>query len=256
MDASELSEVSNLLSYLLVIVALFISAASTLKLMVRLYRVQASLLTLIVVLTALEPGRTRLALAFVAVLPMMLAVLVPTLLARASLGARRSAAVASRRDLARRIASQRGAVARVELTWLQNGGSRLAGGVSVTVDIVLIAAAFLVAYRLVYGPGGTLGALDASVAPSLAVTMALVLQGLFTMTNKLDIIGQVIGLLVIEHGLFLAAVRIAPPPLTYLFVWSLFFYVLVSLTILLWILPELHRASGSITVAENSVLKG
>src|SRR5690606_12287766 len=57
-DASELSEVSNLLSYLLVIVALFISAASTLKLMVRLYRVQASLLTLIVVLTALEPGRT------------------------------------------------------------------------------------------------------------------------------------------------------------------------------------------------------
>lgn len=252
MDPSQaLEQVPNLLSYLLVIIALLISAATTLKLMVRLYRAQAWLLTLVVVLTTLEPGRTRLALALVAVLPMMLAIFVPHLLARASIRPRTSAD--KHQALATRVASQRGALALAEITWLQNGRSRLSGGLSVAIDMALIAAAVLVAYRLVYGPGGTL---DRAVAPSLAVTIALVLQGLFTMINKKDIIGQVVGLLVIEHGLFLAAVRIAPPPLAYLFVWSLFFYVLVTMTILLWILPELHRASGSIQVADNSGLKG
>jgi hydrogenase-4 membrane subunit HyfE len=76
------------------------------------------------------------------------------------------------------------------------------------------------------------------------------------MSNKRDIVAQVIGLLVMEHGLFLAAVRVAPPALATLFVVSLFCYVLVTLTILLWILPALHRASRSIQLSKHSQLRG
>jgi hydrogenase-4 membrane subunit HyfE len=237
--ATVIPQVAVLLSYLTVIMALLISASSTLKQMVQLYQAQAWLLTVVVLLTSLEPGRIQVAVAALALLPAALAVLVPPLLARASV-------TRVRRTL-------RGQLASVELIWLQHGSSRLRGGQSAAVDMLLIATAVLVAYRLVRGVGG----IDADdVVPNLAVTIALVLQGLFTMGNKRDIIAQVIGLLVIEHGLFLAAVRVAPSELAFLFVLSLFFYVLVTLVILLWILPQLHRASRSIEVSDHSRLKG
>jgi hydrogenase-4 membrane subunit HyfE len=243
------------MSYTLIIIALWISAATTLKLMVRLYQAQAWMLTVVVLVTALEPGRKPVALGLLAMLPATLAIVVPPLLARASLASGPRLRWPSRnpREMIRWIAQQREAPRNAELTWLQQGRSRLPGSVSAAIDMSLIAVAVLIAYRLANGAST---ALEAEVVPSLAVAIALLLQGLFTMTNKKDIISQIIGLLVVEHGLFLAAVRVAPPALAYLFVLSLFFYVLVTLTILLWILPELHRASESMEVSGNTELKG
>jgi hydrogenase-4 membrane subunit HyfE len=250
-----------LLAYLMVIMALLISASTTLTQMVRLYQAQAWVLTVVVLLTSLEAGGIRVAVAALALLPATLAVVVPPLLARASLirvpvrparpAGRGTAGLRARGATLRR--SLRDQRVSAELIWLQHGGSRLRGGQSAAVDMLLIATAVLVAYRLIRGVGGV--NID-EVVPSLAVTFALVLQGLFTMGNKRDIIAQVVGLLVIEHGLFLAAVRLAPSELVYLFVLGLFFYVLVTLTILLWILPELHRASKSIEVDDHNRLKG
>jgi hydrogenase-4 membrane subunit HyfE len=262
-----IKEVAFLLSYLMVIMALAISASTTLKQMVKLYQAQAWVLTIVVLVTSLEPGGVRMAVASLALLPAALAALVPPLLRRASLTQLRPASAPGRGRSGPRawVAAWRGGLrdlsGHADLTWLQHGKSRLRGGMSAAIEMLLIAVAVLVAYRLIRGVGGIeVGAVEDSEARdlgrNLAVSIALVLQGLFTMANKRDIIAQVVGLLVIEHGLFVAAVRVAPSDLAFLFVLSLFFYVLVTLTILLWILPELHRASMSIEVTDHSRLKG
>jgi hydrogenase-4 membrane subunit HyfE len=227
-------QIAVLLSYLILIMALMISASSTLKRMVTWYRAQSLVLTVVVLLTGLESGRIQGAVAALALLPATLAVVVPPLLRRVALTRERG----------------------TDLIWLQHGGSRLRGGQSAAVDMLLIGTAVLVANRVFRGVGGVDAGVDSGVVSSLAVTIALVLQGLFTMGNKRDIIAQVIGLLVIEHGLFLAAVRVAPSALAFLFVLSLFFYLLVTLTILFWILPELYRASRSIEVEDHTRLRG
>jgi hydrogenase-4 membrane subunit HyfE len=252
-----LEQAATLLSYLMVVLALAISAAGTLKQMIRLYRWQAWLLAVVVLLTAVGPGPPGFAVAFLALIPVAMALSIRPLLARASLAegppgplpvAGRPARLASLR------ASLREAPGRAELIWLQHGGSRLPGGLSAAVDLVLIATAFLVASRLAPSVQQTAAGGDAT--PSLATSIALLLQGLFTMSAKRDIVAQVIGLLVMEHGLFLAAVRVAPPALAPMLVVSLFCYVLVTLTILLLILPALHRASRSIHLTDNRHLRG
>lgn len=241
--AGPLDQSAFVTSYLLVIIALWISATRTLILMVRLYQAQALVLTIVVLITAFESRRTMLALGLVAILPLTLAAIVPPLLARATV----DSGPTSLRGFS---AAQRRALNEAEQIWLQHGGSRLPVSLSTAIDMFLIATAVLVAYRL----GG--GAELARVAPNLAVSLALLLQGLFTMINKNDIVSQIIGLLVVDQGLFLAAVRIAPPALADLFVLSLFLYVLVTLTILVWVLPGLHRTSSSIEVVDNAELRG
>jgi hydrogenase-4 membrane subunit HyfE len=253
MSGQLLDQFAVAMSYLLIIIALGISATRTLKFMIPLYQIQALVLTSVVLITAFEPGRTLLALGLFAILPLALAVTVPTLLARATLGAtiaRSGEYDAGVGQLRRWKAVHRRMLKEVELIWLQNGGSRLPVSLSAAIDMFLIATAVLVAYRL-FGGGSV-----AAVVPSLAASIALLLQGLFTMINKNDIISQIIGLLIVDHGLFLAAVRVAPPALAYLFVLSLFLYMLVTLVILLWILPGLHRTSSTIEIVGNAELKG
>lgn len=247
-----LDRIAVVLSSLLIIIALWISATRTLTLMVRLYQTQAFVLTIVVFITALEPDRSLLALGLVAILPLTLAVIVPPLLARATLDGRvtrPSDESAGAGWLRRWTAGQRQELREARQIWLRHGGSRLPVSLSAPIDMFLIATALLVAFRI---PEGNV----ARVAPSLAVSIALLLQGLFTMVNKNDIISQIIGLLVVDQGLFLAAVRVAPRQLAYLFVISLFLYVLVTLIILLWVLPGLHRTSSSIEVVGNAELRG
>lgn len=251
---SPLDKSATVMSYLMIIIALWISATRTLKLVVRLYQSQALVLTTVVLITATsKPGHTRLALGLVAILPLTLAAIVPLLLARATLDATiaRSGKHDTRTGWLRRVAAmQRRTLHEAERIWLQHGGSRLPVSLSAAFDMFLIATAVLVAYRL-SGDAAT-----QATVQGLAVSIALLLQGLFTMINKNDIVSQIIGLLVVDQGLFLAAVRIAPLGLAYLFVIGLFLYVLVTLTILLWVLPGLHRTSTSIKVAGNAELKG
>ncbi len=268
------------LSYLLIIIALWISATRTLRLMVRLYQAQSLVLTGVVLITAIERRRSQLALGLVAILPLTLAVIVPPLLARATLDAavmRRGGDDAGLTWLRRLRVAQRWAIDKAELIWLQHGRSRLPVSLTAAVDLFLLATALLAGFRLAglhlvtsavsghgaSAPGASGQAVSGQAArpspalvASLAVSIALLLQGLFTMINKNDIISQIIGLLVVDQGLFLAAVRVAPAALAYYFVLSLFLYVLVTLTILLWVLPGLHRTSASIEIAGNAELRG
>lgn len=241
------------MSYLLIIIALWISATRTITLMVRLYQTQAIVLTGVVLITAVEPGHSLVALGLVAILPVSLAGIVRRLLAWATFNDTTQPVPASEvsvGQLLRSTVTRRRSLKDAELIWLQHGGSRLPVSMSAAIDLFLITASVLVAYRLPVGNA------TAGIVPSLAVSIALLLQGLFTMINKNDIISQVIGLLVVDQGLFLAAVRVAPPALAYLFVVSLFLYVLVTLIILLWVLPGLHKTSASIAVVANTELRG
>lgn len=244
-----LEQVAMVMSNLMIIIALGISAATTLKLMMRLYRAQAWTLTIVVVITALQPGRSLIPLVALAILPATMGMVVPSLLARAALDRPATSGAALRQSLGK-----------ADVILLQHGRPRLPAGVSVAVDMTLIALSVLVAYRFAARSQEL-----AFVVTYLAVTVALVLQGMFTMINKRDIIGQAIGLLVVEHGLFLAAVRVAPPSLAYLFVLGLFFYILVTVIILLWILPALSGVpvpgqgsaqSGRLDVGTHNKLKG
>jgi hydrogenase-4 membrane subunit HyfE len=248
--SSLLDQSALVLSYLLIVIALGISAARTLTIMVWLYQTQALVLTGVVLMTAFELGRTVVPLGLVAILPFTLAVIVPPLLARvtpdvAVLQPAEHQVGAWLRHLA---AGQRRTLKEARLVWLRYGQSRLPMTKSAAIDIFLIATALLAAYRL-YGPHAAL------VVAGLAASIALLLQGMFTMINKKDIVSQIIGLLVVDHGLFLAAVRVAPRALAGFFVISLFLYVLVTLIILLWVLPGLRRTS-SFDVAGNRLLKG
>lgn len=242
----------TLLAYAMVLVALGISASSTLHQMVALYRVQATILTVVVVLRSVaEPVVLLLAL-----VPATLALLAPALLARASLNTRSRAPDTPGRSGWQHRAWQtlwslRHARSRAEPIWLGHGRSRLEGGRAAAIDVAVLAAAVLVAGRIVNDSDG-----GPATAAQYTVPLALLAQGMFTMINKQDIIAQVVGLLVIDHALLLAAVLLAPTGLAATVVLGLLFYVVVTLTILVWMLPALHRASGSIEVAAHTVLTG
>jgi hydrogenase-4 membrane subunit HyfE len=118
----------------------------------------------------------------------------------------------------------------------------------------LLLVAFLVPF-MITTPG-----FSSSEKIGLAVSLALHLLGLYNMTlPQRDIISQVIGLLVMDHGLYLAVVKIVeiPVPAAF-FVISLYFYTAITMFILIILLPELRRQTGSIEraiIAEKSLLK-
>src|SRR5262249_6272092 len=85
MSRQLLDQSAIVMSYLLIIIALLISATRTLTFTVRLSQAQALVLTSVMLITAFQ--RTLFALGLLAILPLMLAAFVPRLLARATLHA-------------------------------------------------------------------------------------------------------------------------------------------------------------------------
>jgi hydrogenase-4 membrane subunit HyfE len=264
--------ITTLLGFVMLIVALAISASTTINRMVRFYQLQAWVLAVMVLLTAAEHASFNWPLAAVVILPIFLALTIKPFLGRATL----SSAVTNQHnanqphirgitfsELWTRTFHARIEVVwdrfqlhriepEVELIWLQHGRPQHSQIISIGIDMTLTVVAFIVAYRLV--GRGQQGLIDTS---SLAVSIALLLLGLFTMSNKQDIIAQIIGLLVMEHGLFLAAIKtIAFSTLAIVFTVSLFFYTIITLVILLWLLPALQHISDSIELEEQNHLKG
>ena len=116
--------------------------------------------------------------------------------------------------------------------------------------LALVTGTYLVAFRI--EPVSAQG-IDQF---SLVISLGLLLLGMLAMGAQRNLIAQVMGLLVAEHGLFLAVVRLVPLRTLTAFILSLFLYILLTLMILLVILPGLHRASGSIHVHDQRELRG
>jgi hydrogenase-4 membrane subunit HyfE len=254
-----LQSTAAFLAFAMLLIALSISASTTVKRMIRLYQMQALALGIIVLLTLAggqsarsgSQGQPEAVLPFAAVafLPLFLALTIRPFLRRATL------ASPEPREGRKASLTVRGA----DVIWLQHGRSQWPAVVSVVVNLVLTVIAFATTYRLLGTETRELIAAETIDVNSLAISMALLLLGISIMANKRDIIAQIMGLLVMEHGLFLAVVRIRIDPipkLAFIFALSLFFYIIITLTILLWILPTLHRISGSIDLDAQRQLRG
>ena len=126
---------------------------------------------------------------------------------------------------------------------------------SLIISSGLIAFAYFVAYQVAphqvvpqFGGGNLVYGLGAS--------LALLLVGLFIMINAHDILSQIMGLLVMENGLFLAAVIfINDPALVFVFLVTMFAWYTLTWVILLSFLPRLRQFSRSIYVKDQRVLK-
>ena len=126
-------------------------------------------------------------------------------------------------------------------------------GASMMFFLILIVFAFVIAFSIpqIEIPRNRMG---------LGVAFALQFAGLFTMINKRDIISQVVGLLVMDHGMYLAMILLTkmPHPAT-IFLVALYFYTFITLLLLFFMLPNLRRITQSIAldfIRDTSDLKG
>ncbi len=236
----------GILIFVMVIMALGIATVRTIKEMIQFYQIQSLILALVTLLT--QQGLS----VFVAVLPVGLALSIQALLARATLPETRRAEQAERNlwhYWFQTLPNQATPI------WQGRRAARSQPLFRLLLNLGFTAGAYAIAFSLAAPQSGSEDfAIDRW---SLAASMALVLLGLFMMSNKQDIISQIMGLLVMEHGMFLAAIKVITfSSLAIIFVISLFLYIIVTLTILIFLLPELHHASGSIEVEEQKQLKG
>jgi hydrogenase-4 membrane subunit HyfE len=214
--------------------------------MITYYQIQVFVLAAVVLLTAfdlVEADRPlNLGIVGIALLLIILAFWVKPLLRRATHYKLQS----GKTEQPRRFSD-------VDLIWLYHGRLRIGSFRSILIDLLLTCISFWVAYRLTAASTSE-NLIDAD---ALAISLALLLLGLFIIVNNLDIIAQVIGLLIMDHGLFLAAVKIIPSlNLEILFTLSLIVYISITLFILSSILPALSQSSGSIELRDQQRLKG
>jgi hydrogenase-4 membrane subunit HyfE len=93
----------------------------------------------------------------------------------------------------------------------------------------------------------------------LVAALSLYLIGLYNMLIKRDIISQVIGLLVMDQGLYLAMVDLVDLSIAGIFVVAFYFYTLITIFVMVLLLPRLRRATRSLELKEisgNSQLEG
>ena len=257
--------VIEILAFVMVPIAIGIASVRDNWSMIRLYRVQSMVLALFTVLIAIDyltssPGKSGLTtfsflIAFTIVIPLMLFYIIEPLLAAATLLKDISIPDRLLSPLLRAFSKRHRDntqqwVKEAKPVWLEHGLSLRAQLLSLSVSLLLIAIAYIVAFN--FGVNGGLNR-----PPSLVVSIALLMLGIFTMFNRRDLISQVIGLLVMDHGLFVAVVRgVFNVALIPFFIVSLFFYILITLVILVILLPALHRKSESIEVKQQNKLEG
>jgi hydrogenase-4 membrane subunit HyfE len=90
---------------------------------------------------------------------------------------------------------------------------------------------------------------------SLGVSLCLHLIGLYNTTVKRDIISLVIGILIMDHGLYLAVVKIVEVPVPAgLFVLALYTYTVITILILLFMVPQVIRSIAEEDVKERMLM--
>jgi hydrogenase-4 membrane subunit HyfE len=254
-----LLDVIEILALVMVLVALGVVSVGAIRQMIRLYRIQSVVLAVLTGLIAIEPGAedlgTRISLAaFAFVIPGLLAYIIEPLLAQATVPREMAPHLRFAHPFLRRFSPRYREEAERSIReavpmWLEHSLSPRRQRSSAAISLLLTAFAYILAFSV-------LGS-DRHLALSLAVSLTLLMLGMFTMINREDLISQIMGLLVMDHGLFLAVVRVmALPSLVSTFVVSLFLYILITLVILVILLPELHERSATIEVRDQRELRG
>lgn len=295
--------VISLLAVFVLLTALIIAARASVTMIVTTYRIQSLLLAVLTGLTAWNnlyrgdgppaDGGSGVLVASVVTLPLLLAIFIKPLLARATVER-------ASRSIWAEVKLMAVSFLRLPLAWLvpaagRRGSSEMEGGVAregsladllrlsygmdrdaerawllyrpstrmesryLLMFFVLVGGAFLLVFA-VTGAAQSGGPFQQSDQIGLVVSISLNLIGLYNMSIRQDLISQVVGLLIVDHGLFLAAVKIVrmPTPAAY-FVVSLYLYTLITIFILVVLLPRLRGLTKSINldvIAEESRLKG
>jgi hypothetical protein len=107
---------------------------------------------------------------------------------------------------------------------------------------VLLAIAFFAAFLIFpVTSNENVEALTKSVG--LAVALCLHLVGLYNTTIRRDIISLVVGVLIMDHGLYLAVVKIVAVPVpAFFFALALVAYTIITILILVFMVPQLIRS--------------
>jgi len=135
--------------------------------------------------------------------------------------------------------------------WLEQ--RHAVSGVAGIAIILLIALPFAIVFLVGVGSG----------TPSqigISVSLALHLIGLYNTFLRRDILSQVLGILTMDQGMYLAILKVVniPAP-AILFVVALYFYTIITLIILFLILPRLRQEVDTLSldkIAEDSRLEG
>lgn len=256
-----------IIELLMLLLALGIATVKTVRQMIRLYQFQCYLLAAIALLT-IYASKIQPAWLFVIVLiPIFLAAFIEILLAHATVsGGETGSSVTRSLFYPKAWPQTREQAARI---WLQDRPEVRGGAWIIFVNFLLIGGAFVIAGVLQAGAANEASRMQLnslSKSGYLAVSLSLLLLGIAVMINKEDIISQIIGLLVSEHGMFLVAIRAITtasdrlanlyPTVLAFFVISLFAYTLITLILLIVLLPNLHRTSGHIEVDSQKELRG
>lgn len=248
-----------ILSFTMLLLALTISTARTVNAMISFYQVQCLVLAFITVLTPFSnfqdfDWKENGILIICALIPLTLFWVIRPLLAQVTVAQDLPVLVRLRRLF---WAQSRNENIRLATpVWLQQRSTRGGEILTFLVDLVLILLAYIGSdvMQEAFLEGATDNLYQIT---GLATSMSLLLLGLSTMIRKADIVAQVIGLLVMEHGMFLGAISLkSVSNETTLFVISLFLYTIITLTLLVILLPELSQASGSIDIRDQNKLRG
>jgi hydrogenase-4 membrane subunit HyfE len=233
----------------MVLAVLLITIANSVEKIIGIYRYQSVLLAAVTGFSALikylEGERvTVLLMTLIIFLPFTLALAIEFLLTRATLfkpDALNWQLSEDDRNEARRI-------------WHMTEAKHGSQPKDILAFVGMIFLAFVIAFQIIAGN------IDTGERIGLMVSLVLHLAGLYNMIVKGDIISQVIGLLVMDQGLYLAVVKIVaiPVPATF-FVISLYFYTLITIVILFFIIPRVRRLTNTIDlaqIADQSDLEG
>lgn len=226
----------------LLVTALWITIRASVEQIIEIYRIQSYLLAVVTGMTALiklfeqeESGfpTTVFLILLTVILPVMLALFIEPILVRATL------AVSSFK--LRLTEEEKGRATRI---WRKTETSSTRPR-DIFIFVSLVGLAFLIAFQIIANPE------QATDRVGLMVSLTLHLTGLYNMMVKRDIISQIVGLLIMDHGLYLAVVKIVavPVPATF-FVVSLYFYTLITVFILVLLLPRIRRLFGSTDLSE------
>lgn len=250
-----MNEILALIEVAQLITTLLITTTPSIKLIIRYYRLQSFILAVIPLFTTLSKTvmpqgiswvETGLSILFITLLPLLLGLFIKYFLERATIGLpinwKRLRLTPSEKSHAERIWQERELPRKVFKEFFVFG-SLVALSAWISFQVIQTKPSFGVPEQI-----------------GLMVSLSLYLAGLYNTFVKGDIISQVIGLLTMDQGLILAAIKIVkfPSPAA-LFMVGLYFYTLITLVILLVMFPKVQSFAKSIElneIANQSNLEG
>jgi len=238
----------NILPFLMLLTSMRMSASISIRDMIVWYRYQTGLLILIVFLAALKDveGGFSILLILLVIAPLFLLWTINMFLRYATL----EFPVEKKTGLGwKKIWTMISYYRSKEATrkslneWRGLGKSRIGQRLSILIDIGLACFSFFVSYQI-----GQHSILQIDIN-SLAITIALLLSGLFTIYNKNDnILSSWLGFLVVDQSAFFMAVKTIEQSKTEqtIPIVVLLLYVSIPLVVYLWFLPTRRRVFGNI----------